>query len=86
MQKPRARRIVRNRCEYCGASLNAGIQWFTVHDGSRTQKSCRPCVEDHFARMDAEQRWQLDWLESVWALTPRQTGLGLGDDGEVSAQ
>jgi hypothetical protein len=83
MPKPRARRIVRDSCEACGVNLFAGPRYVTLHDGARRIRLCRPCVEDAFAREDAEARWQRDLLEAVWELTPRQTGLG-GEEGEVS--
>jgi hypothetical protein len=81
MPRPSRRpRIARRRCEACGADLAAETRWLTLHDGARALRLCRWCTEDALAREDAETRWQLDWLEAVWALPPRRTGLGLGED------
>jgi hypothetical protein len=77
-------RLKRDSCEGCGAALAAGTRWITLHDGSRGIRLCRACAEDAFAREDSESRWQLDLLEAIWELTPRQTGLGLDELGGVS--
>jgi hypothetical protein len=64
----------RDHCEGCGCGLCAAELWYSVHDGRRTLRVCRPCLEDGLARRDAEARLQAGWLESLWELTPRQVG------------
>jgi hypothetical protein len=73
--------LLRDRCGTCGGSLSAGERWYTIHDGRRTLKVCRPCLEDSLGRFDAEAGFQVDLLEAVWELTPRQTGAIDGEAG-----
>ena len=78
---PRATRVTRDRCESCGAALCAEPLWFSVHDGRRTLRTCRPCLEAAWARADAEARWQAQELEHVRTLDAVRR-----DDGDDSSR
>jgi len=67
----------------CGSSLFSGERWYSIHDGRRTLKVCRECLEDSIARLDTEAHYQVELLEATWELTPRQTG-ALDDEAGVA--
>jgi len=76
------RQRVRRRgdvCEHCSERLNG--QGAILLDGARRLFLCRCCVEDSWARRDAESTAQREFLEALWALAPWQSGAL--DDGGV---